>query len=224
MDFLKEGVRMLFKKKKQPGEAKSEAKKQKQKKEKMPKYVEAWGWAASAARFRGLLCIVLSIALVLSLVLAGFLYTSKNVYVVGVMPTGERLVLEPVSSQVNFDVFIRHFLGFYACYSPSTINSNIEQAMKLSTKAFKDSFNYVLGDSFIESVIRDKVVQTVAVSRTEISDIKEGRITAKAYATRYRSVGNESKQVIYDLELVSGPITSSNPYGWYVNSLKESSM
>ena len=68
------------------------------------------------------------------------------------------------------------------------------------------------------------MVQAVAVSRTEILEVRENYVLAKAYATRYRSVGDESKQVVYELKLVSGPITVSNPYGWYVDSLKESGL
>jgi len=199
--------------------------KQKEKqKEKVPKYIEAWGWAAAAARFRGLVCIILSVALVLSLALAGFIYTSKNVYVVGVLPDGERMMLKPVSAQMNFDVFVRYFLGFYASYSPSVVKSNMEQAMKLSTKAFRDSFDYVLGSSFIDSIIRDNVVQNVSVTKTELVSLQESRAVIKTYATRYRSLGNETKQIVYEIELVPGPITSGNPYGWYVNSIKETNL
>ena len=87
---------MFFKKKSKKTleevKKKEEAPKKKSK-EKIPKYVEAWGWAASAARFRGFMCVILGISLIISLALAGFLYTSKNVYVVGVTPEGERMVL-----------------------------------------------------------------------------------------------------------------------------------
>jgi len=193
-------------------------------KEKVPKYVEAWGWAASAARFRGFMCVILGISLIISLALAGFLYTSKNVYVVGVTPEGERMVLSPVSAPVNFDVFTRLFLNFYANYAPTTIGPNIEQAMKLATKAFRDSFNYVLGSSFIESVVKDNIVQNVSVMKTEVTSLQEGRALIRVYATRYRSLGNETRQIIYDIELLAGPITSSNPYGWYVNSIRETNM
>jgi len=199
--------------------------KQKEKqKEEVPKYVEAWGWAAAAARFRGFMCIVLSAALVLSLALSGFIYTSKNIYVVGVLPDGERMMLKPVSAQVNFDVFVRYFLGFYASYSPSVVRSNMEQAMKLSTKAFRDSFNYVLGSSFIDSIVRDNVVQNVSVTKTELVSLQESQAVVRAYAVRYRSLGNETKQIVYEIELVPGPITSGNPYGWYVNSIKETDL
>ena len=127
MGFPKEGAYMLFKKKSKSEKVAADAVEKKQKKrEKKPKYVEAWGWAASAARFRGLMCIILSVSLVLSLALAGFLYTSKNIYVVGVTPSGERSVLQPVSAQVNFDP--THFLGFMPVIPPSTIRTNIEQA------------------------------------------------------------------------------------------------
>lgn len=210
---------MSFLKKKEP-----KPKKEKTPKEKVPRYVEAWGWAASAARFRGLMCIVLSIALVMSLAFAGFLYTSKNVYIVGVTPEGERIPLQPVSAQVNFDIFARHFLNLYANYSPSTINQNLNQAMKLSTKAFRDSFNYVLGSSFVDSVIKDNIVQNVSVLKTELASLQEKRAVVKAYATRYRSLGNETRQVVYEIELAAGPVTSDNLYGWYVNSLKESGL
>mgnify|MGYP000844788278 FL=1 len=209
---------MPFLKKKEPKP------KEKAPKEKVPRYVEAWGWAASAARFRGLMCIALSIALVLSLALAGFLYTSKNVYIVGVTPEGERVALRPVSAQVNFDIFARHFLSLYANYSPSAIRQNLEQAMKLSTKAFRDSFNYVLGPSFVDSVVKDNIVQNVSVLKTELASLQENRAVVKAYATRYRSLGNETRQVVYEIELVAGPVTSDNLYGWYVNSLKESGL
>jgi len=219
---------MFFKKKsknitEEAPKKKEEASKKKSK-EKVPKYVEAWGWAASAARFRGFMCVILGVSLIISLALAGFLYTSKNVYVVGVTPEGERMVLSPISAPVNFDVFTRHFLNLYSNYAPSTIKSNIEQAMKFATKAFRDSFNYVLGSSFIESVIKDNVVQNVSVMKTEMSSLQEGRALIKVYATRYRSLGNETKQIIYDIELLAGPITSSNPYGWYVNSIRETNM
>ena len=217
---------MFFKKKKKSENIPEEApkKKSKEPKEKMPKYVEAWGWAASAARFRGFMCVILGISLIISLALAGFLYTSKNIYVVGVTPEGERMVLSPISAPVNFDVFTRHFLNLYSNYAPSTIKSNIEQAMKFATKAFRDSFNYVLGSSFIESVIKDNIVQNVSVMKTEMSSLQEGRALVKVYATRYRSLGNETRQIIYDIELLAGPISSSNPYGWYVNSIRETNM
>ncbi len=217
---------MFFKKKKKSENIPEEApkKKSKEPKEKMPKYVEAWGWAASAARFRGFMCVILGISLIISLALAGFLYTSKNIYVVGVTPEGERMVLSPVSAPVNFDIFTRHFLNLYANYAPSTIRPNIEQAMKFATKAFRDSFNYVLGSSFIESVIKDNIVQNVSVMKTEMSSLQEGRSLIKVYATRYRSLGNETRQIIYDIELLAGPISSSNPYGWYVNSIRETNM
>lgn len=215
---FREGVRMPFLKRSK------EPKKEKQEKQKVPKYVEAWGWAASAARFRGLMCIVLSIALVFSLALAGFIYTSKSVYVVGVSPDGERYLLKPAPAQVNFDVFVRYFLGFYASYSPSSVKSNMDQAMKLSTKAFADSFNYVLGSSFINSIIRDNVVQNVSVTKTELASLQENRAVVKAYAVRYRSLGNETKQIVYEIELLAGPITAYNPYGWYVNSIKETNL
>jgi len=199
--------------------------KQKEKqKEEVPKYVEAWGWAAAAARFRGFMCIILSAALVLSLALSGFIYTSKNIYVVGVLPDGERMMLKPVSAQVNFDVFVRYFLGFYASYSPSVVRSNMEQAMKLSTKAFRDSFNYVLGSSFIDSIVRDNVVQNVSVTKTELVSLQESQAVVRAYAVRYRSLGNETKQIGYEIDLVPGPITSGNPYGWYVNPIKETNL
>lgn len=220
---------MIFKKKSKVQEKTEEiseetTKKEKKPKEKVPKYVEAWGWAASAARFRGLMCIILGVSLIISLALAVFLYTSKNIYVVGVTPEGERMVLSPVSAPVNFDIFTRHFLNLYANYSPSAIRPNLDQAMKLTTKAFKDSFNYVLGASFIESVIKDNIVQNVSVMRTEVASLQEGRALVKVYATRYRSLGNETRQIVYDIELLSGPISSSNPYGWYVNSIKETNM
>ena len=218
---------MFFKKKSEKTleevKKKEEAPKKKPK-EKVPKYVEAWGSAASAARFRGFMCVILGVSLIISLALAGFLYTSKNVYVVGVTPEGERMVLSPVSAPVNFDVFTRHFLNLYANYAPSTIRPNIEQAMKFATKAFRDSFNYVLGSSFIESVIKDNIVQNVSVMKTEMSSLQEGRSLIKVYATRYRSLGNETRQIIYDIELLAGPISSSNPYGWYVNSIRETNM
>ena len=90
------------------------------------------------------MCIMLSVALVLSLALAGFLYTSKNVYIV--RPKEKRVALRPVSAQVNFDIFARHFLSLYANYSPSTINhKNLNQAMKLSTKAFSRFFQLRTG-------------------------------------------------------------------------------
>jgi len=193
-------------------------------KRRSPEIRRSVGWAAAAARFRGFMCIILSAALVLSLALAGFIYTSKNVYVVGVLPDGERMMLKPVSAQMNFDVFVRYFLGFYASYSPSVVRSNMEQAMKLSTKAFRDSFNYVLGSSFIDSIVRDNVVQNVSVTKTELVSLQESQAVVRAYAVRYRSLGNETKQIVYEIELVPGPITSGNPYGWYVNSIKETNL
>jgi len=96
--------------------------------------------------------------------------------------------------------------------------------MKLSTKAFRDSFNYVLGSSFIDSIVRDNIVQNVSVTKTELVSLQESRAVIKAYAVRYRSLGNETKQIVYEIELVPGPITSGNPYGWYVNSIKETNL
>ena len=98
-------------------------------KEKVPG-TSAWGWAASAARFRGLMCIALSIALVLSLALAGF-FTRRRMSTSWESPEEKGW---PSRFPHRWSALRRHFLSLYANTRPAI--SKISIGRKLSPRPF----------------------------------------------------------------------------------------
>lgn len=197
---------------------------------KMPKYIEAWGWAASAAKFRGLLVLLLSFILCcgsVTLLMTNSMLARKNYIVVGISSDGKPSVLEQTPGfEPGPDIFIRDFASRFFNYSNLTVDENIAASMKMSTSGFKESWNYRFGDMFFTEVRRNKIVQVTSVTKLEINTMEARQFTAHVWTVRYRSstltpTPTEDK-VKYEIDVFKGAPTAENPWGFFVSAVRES--
>lgn len=197
---------------------------------KLPRYVEAWGWAAASARFRGIIVLILSASMFLmsfALVVTNGMLSRVNYIVVGLDESGRPSILDRLStSDVSPELFIRDFVNNMFNYSPSTVRSNSSRALLAATEGFFESWRHRLGSQFIESVARDEVVQVTSVAKIEIRDMKPREFTADVWTSRYRSSKvsgkTEEEKIKYEIVVFIGSPTKENPWGYYVSAIAES--
>jgi len=200
------------------------------------KAFEAWGWAASAARFRGFLLMLMSVGMVILSFTTAILYiriSTDPVIVVGVDNKGERQIFLPINNAVNPQMFCLTFINKFLNYAPSTIESNLAEAMNLSTPKFIQAFEYNLSESlgfkytvreFIRNIKDDDIVQVNSlIQDPEIEKLTEHGFIAKVPVTQYRTILEKTttKRVLYTLDVASGPVTLKNPWGYYVQGIQE---
>ena len=187
---------------------------------------ESWGWAASAARFRGVLVLLLGLTLAGSVV-TNMMVLSRSQVFLAVTKEGRPEMLEEANRGVDYQVFCRDFINGFFSYTPSTIEEGLNRALRMSTQSFSDAFKEKLGLQYIQSVKTNNVTQIQSVSRVEISSMDSTGFVAVATTTRLRSDGTTRRttedNMRIRLEVVKGPVTKNNPWGYYVNSVAEES-
>ena len=149
--------------------------------------------------------------------------SSQKVMVVGVEPSGNRSILMPTERAVNPEAFARTFIGNYTNYSPNTVTQNIREALLLSSPGFVKAHEIKFGSRLEEQIKDENVVQVTLINRVEVEDLKESGFNARVYATKYRTMLNETKEnyVVYEMTVSAGPITKRNPWGYYVQTINE---
>lgn len=195
----------------------------------MPKYVEAWGWAASSAKFRGLLVLILSFMLCCSsvaILMMNSMLAKKNYIVVGMYPDGKPVILEQLANyNPGPELFAREFVSKFLNYSNLTIEKNMSDSMGMSTDGFKESWEHRFGKSFVSSVRRDRIVQVTTVNDVEIKNLQARQFTATLWTVRYRNsdLTQETKEekIKYEIDIYKGTPTVNNPWGFFVSALRE---
>jgi hypothetical protein len=193
-----------------------------------PVYVQAWGWAAAAAKFRGM---VAMLAILSNLCLAGallwFIGTNKTV-VVGMDSEGRPQILQSVSTEKNPEIFCRDFASFLFNYTARTAKDNLTRSRVYMTPAFLKAWDQRFGQEsaqLVAGVVRDDVVLVTSILRVDIEDMTNDGFTAKIFAQRIRSdkVNDRTynSQIVITANVVKGPVTVANPWGLYVNDVKE---
>ncbi len=196
----------------------------------IPKYIEAWGWAAASAKFRGLLVVILGFVLCcgsVALLMTNAMLAKKNYIVVGMYPDGNPVVLEQMRSfEPGPELFVRHFASKFLNYSGQTVGKNMSEAMSMSTTGFKQSWEHRFGRDFVASVTSGRIVQVTSINRVEIKNLDARRFTAEVWSLRYRNaaVSNETKEerLKYEIDVFRGDPTIENPWGLFVNAIRES--
>lgn len=189
----------------------------------IPKYVEAWGAFAAMARFRGVVLLICSVTLLLSAGLNVMLLLSQNTIVVGITETGKPEILLPSQAKIDLQVFAKEFGMNYLSYSPTTIDQNIKSAMLLASPGFIEAFNATLGKKFIDSVKTEQITQLISFSEVSISNLSDRGFKATLKGMRYRSIlqSTNEERVTFEMEVLRGPVTVQNPWGYYVQALRE---
>lgn len=153
----------------------------------------------------------------------GVLLLKQELTIVGIDSAGVPSLLVPTVARIDPEMFSERFLSYYANYSPTTIQINRAAALKMVTQTLGAAINEKLGKSFVDTVKRDKVAQTISIRDTKVEKMNENGFVAIIEATRYRTLNNVTTDipVQYQLDIIRGPLTKDNPWGFYVSSVKE---
>lgn len=194
--------------------------------EQVPRYLEAWGWAASAARFRGVMAILSSVTCLLAVAALLYVVRTSQTIVVGMDGEGRPVQLERTAANLNLEVYCRDFVGLMFSYSPKTVEMNSIQAMVFATPPLRAAFAEKFGRDFLKSVKDNQVTQVINVRQVVLDKLQpDGGFSARIAAQKLRSdkVLNSTtdSQVLIEISVVRGAVTKENPWGLYVNSLNE---
>jgi hypothetical protein len=207
--------------------------KRRQTRKKTPAYVEAWGWAAAAARFRGILIVFLIIILVglsCAMAITSGMLKNKQIMVVGLHEDGQPQILERRSIRdINPELFMRDFTAHFLNYTALTCEENLQYAARFFSDGFRSSWNSRFGgiQDFAKTIRDEDVVQVVSVDRVEIVGMDKRGLEAKVWGTRYRSSAllpkPKAEKILFEFDVLRGTISSRNPWGLYISTLKERS-
>lgn len=186
--------------------------------------LSARGQLQSSNRFRGWIIFFLLI-ISASTAMVNVYYVTHPRIVVGITEKGRPELLNASERTLALDLFGRDFIGKFLCYDPSTIDRNMRETKNITTDGFQTAFNSTLGSEFIGSVKEYGVMQITSVSDIKIEELKEDGFFIIANVSRIKS-DNLIKQTVANklrlkVSVVRGPVITSNPWGWYVDSIVE---
>lgn len=187
---------------------------------------DAWGWAATAARFRGIVVLGL-LVVVVALSLSNVLLLQRSTVIVGIDRDGRPQILEPVAEKSDLKTFCRDFISFMFSYSPKTIEKNVGVVLNYMTPEMKKAFSVTMGEDFVREVITNGIIQSCAVNSINVTKATEKGYEVEVYVSRIRShlSGDVAEaQVIITMDIERGPIDRQNPWGLYVSSLVEENL
>lgn len=195
----------------------------------IPKYTEAWGWAASAARFRGFLVVVLSVSLVcmsVALVMTNSMLSKKDYFIVGIDGEGRASLLPRASlSTLGPEMFARDFVSCFLEYNALNIEENMAKALRFLSQELRVAWRRDFGTAFIERAKQENVMQTTSIVSIEVTTLERRQFRASVFAIRRRTSATkpelEERRVRYDMSVFATNPTQENPWGFYVVSLNE---
>lgn len=190
------------------------------------RYTSEWGWAAAAARFRGVLCVFLAISLFFSSVGTFFLYTVwKNNRVVYVsVKNGEPETLERVGqSAIDMKLFCQNFLNLMFNYTPATVDKNMVEALNLGSGSFRQAYRVKVGDDFVSKAQKSDAINTLVLYDVNIKEVRPEGFSASVNGVRYITTNNKTYEYpkTFSMDVLRGPATNENPWGYFVFSIEE---
>ena len=199
-------------------------KEQKQEK-RNPNYVEAWGWAVAAARFRGILLLCLSFCFTLSCLLNMLFYFRivNNTLYLKLDDENRPIMMQPTQGQIDYKTYCRDVAMLIYNVTPSIIQDNFTMVKKYFTPTMGKAFDITYGPDYIKSIRDNQVIQSFVVQEILIEDLKEKQFNAKVRGTTIRSdktldKTNEYKTTIEFVVLI-GKVTVDNPWGLYIDHI-----
>lgn len=192
--------------------------------ENVPASVAAWGWAASAARFRGLLVILLLIVVGFESATIFVMYATSKTTIVAIDNEGTPKLLLPTVARIDPAIFAERFVGYFGNYSPQTIDQNMQLAKLMATPMMQKSFDEGVLKDLSSVVKRDRIAQTISILKTDVNGFGGSGFTADVVVTRYRTLNGATtdEKIKYTIEVSSGPVTKTNGWGFYVERIRES--
>jgi hypothetical protein len=155
---------------------------------------------------------------------------NKQIMVVGLHEDGQPQILERRSIRdINPELFMRDFTAHFLNYTALTCEENLQYAARFFSDGFRSSWNSRFGgiQDFAKTIRDEDVVQVVSVDRVEIVGMDKRGLEAKVWGTRYRSSAllpkPKAEKILFEFDVLRGTISSRNPWGLYISTLKERS-
>lgn len=185
------------------------------------------GALVSSVRFRGWVCLGLLVICILSLCSTVCMSMQKKI-VVGIDGDGRPHLLTASSQNIELDLYVRDCVGRLMSFSRSNVDDNVAYLSKMSTEQFIKSWELNMGGAFIRGVKEYDVVQIFTVDKVIVESLSDKGFTAKVYGSKLRSDNLVKKvvplQEVLTISAMKGDITKNNPWGYYINAVKEDAL
>lgn len=188
-------------------------------------YAEAWGAYASAARFRGIIAF-LAILAVLASSSAVFMQTKAfRPVIIAVDSDGRPELMRQTELKVNRDLFVKDFIDNLYNYMPTNVEEKAVVALNMMTQPLRKAWSATMGTDWTRLVKANDVLQIMSVRSVEITAIGPTSFTAVVRGQMVRSERRtdnvSTKDGVITVEVVNGAISASNPWGLYVDVLRD---
>jgi len=182
------------------------------------------GQLAASNRFRGV-CLILTLFALIGVSAVAYQLAIRPRIIVGIDSDGRPQLLHEVERNVSLDLFIREFISRFLCFSPNSVNENMKFAKTRISDSFAKAYNQVLGPNFINDILEFGVIQVTSVYDVNIANYSDTGFTAIAQCGRIKN-DKINKQTVeqkltVEITVVRGHITDENPWGYYVDQIRE---
>lgn len=183
------------------------------------------GQLAASNKFRGF-CLLLSLIALIGMSAVAYQMSVRPRIIVGINSDGQPTLLHEVEQNISLDLFVREFISRFLCFSPNSVEKNMDYSRTRTTPTFIKAYNQVLGDNFILDVKQFGILQVTSVYDVKIADLSDTGFTAVAQCGRIKN-DNVNKQTVeqklsVEIKVVKGATTDENPWGFYVDNVRES--
>lgn len=212
-----EGGFRVFGKKKEPREAEEI--------QSMSNALSLRGQLVASNRFKTWCCLFLFLIIMCQCAFIGVLMTQRKV-IVGITSEGVPELLQPTTAELSLDMFVRDFVSRFFSFSPTTVRDNMDYASNRITSGLESVYEKSMGAEFFQSVNELGIVQITTIRDIKLADLTDSGFSALVTTGRLKSDKVEKQtveQTVYiSLKAVKGPITRQNPWGYYIDEVRES--
>lgn len=183
------------------------------------------GQMVASSRFKTWCCFFLFFIIMFQCFFIGSLLGQRKI-VVGITSSGVPELLQPATAEMSLDIFVRDFISRFFTFSPSSVRENMLYASTRITPTLAKVYERSMGPAYFQSVAQLGVVQITTIRSVSISDLSDRGFTALVTVGRLKSDNVERQtveQTVYiTLKVVKGAVTRENPWGYYIDEIKES--
>jgi hypothetical protein len=190
-----------------------------------PRYIEAWGAYAASARFRGWMAFICALCALFAVTSTMLMAGNFKPVVVAVNTEGKPEVLNITELKVSREVFVKEFLDSLYSYMPMNVDEKAQKALDMMTAELRKAWSTRMGTEWTRLVKANDVLQVMSIRKVEVTDQEKNSFTAVAQVvnvrTEQRTNLTETKEGTVTLTVKVGAISFRNPFGLYVDILKD---
>lgn len=183
------------------------------------------GQMVASSRFKTWCCFLLFFIVIFQCFFVSSLLRQRKI-VVGITSSGVPELLQPATTEMSLDIFVRDFISRFFTFSPSSVRDNMLYASTRVTPTLAKVYERSMGPAYFQSVADLGVVQITTIRSVSISDLSDSGFTALVTVGRLKSDNVERQtieQTVYiTLKVVKGAVNRENPWGYYVDEIRES--